>query len=537
MSLRNFRIFLSAIVVASLAGVSHGIAASDDAATGRELVSLIPSDPIGFEPQDPCDQVLCYDLYSQLIGYKVDYDHGSFFENQYVPEAAESWEVAPDSHSVTFHIRKDATFWDGSPLTAEDVYWSFERSLVGKVGGGRFQLSIGAILSMDQVELVDKYTIRFNFPNGMNRFSMKTFAQREGSILSKAYGTAHATSSDPYATQTYVNQPMGSGPYKFVSWTHDQSVVFEAWKDYWGDPKPYFKGITFRIVPDSHTRALAVASGDADIARGLPPRELAALKSNPDVRVVSVPKFQDVVALRMNPTVPPFDDPNIRKAIIKAIPYDAIAQDVLMGYGTRSKNLIGVDSYGYKELPVFETDLEEAKSLVQASKYAGKNIEFTLWMPSEAVEDNDAAVLIQDNLNQIGIHMNIKKIVNATYVDRAIKKDEQNMPIEIRGMGPVFRDALYYAYWMWNSNSPTNYVNYKNPAIDQETTDALAVLPEDTAAYDSLLGKVFDDTLVADSIAAPLYQKNWSHVVRSDIQNLIYLGGNGFETVYLRSSK
>ena len=90
----------------------------------------------------------------------------------------------------------------------------------------------------------------------------------ETSILSKAYGEAHATPDDPYASKTYTVYPMGSGPYKFVSSEHGVSIVLEAWKDYWGAPKPYFEKIIHRIVPDSNSRMLLLASGEA-VWRGI----------------------------------------------------------------------------------------------------------------------------------------------------------------------------------------------------------------------------------------------------------------------------
>ena len=88
------------------------------------------------------------------------------FDNEFEPDLAKSWEVTPDNKSVTFHLNKNAKFWDGTPVTTADVYWSFERLLVGKVGGAVEQLYVGAINSIDQLEVIDEHTIRFNFPDG-----------------------------------------------------------------------------------------------------------------------------------------------------------------------------------------------------------------------------------------------------------------------------------------------------------------------------------------------------------------------------------
>ena len=150
--------------------------------------------------------------------------------------------------------------------------------------------------------------------------------------------------------------------------------------------------------------------------------------------------------------MPPLDDPNIREAIIRTIPYDAIVEDVMQGFGLRVKNLIGKTTYGYAENPLFETDLDEAKRLVQESKYAGSPIKFNMITDARSPEINDSAVLIQANLREIGIEMTIQQMPDSAYVELGRKKDGPQMPVNIRPIGPLFNDAIYSAYWSYSLN-------------------------------------------------------------------------------------
>ena len=104
----------------------------------------------------------------------------------------------------------------------------------------------------------------------------------------------------------------------------------------------------------------------------LTPKEYETLAKDPRSNVYSAPRAQDVAVMRWKTTTPPFDDLKIREAVIKAIPYDRLIVDVCRGFCTRVKNLVGVDTVGYHEEPLFSTDARGGEALVAASKYAGK---------------------------------------------------------------------------------------------------------------------------------------------------------------------
>ena len=509
------------------------VAQTKPGSTGGRLVILEPGDPPGLDPQSTLGNgvPICFDLYSTLITYKIDYEKGFADQERYDPELAESWTVSPDRKSITFKLRVDATFSEGSPVTAEDVAFSIKRAVDGKLGWGRTQLASGGVTSPDQAQVVDPRTVRVNFPNGLNRYSLRNFGTVSATIVSKTYVEKHATPDDPYAGKFMQRNPMGSGAYTLSSWKSGESIVLKARSDYWGSPKPHYNEVYYRIIPDSQTRMLLMKSGEGDIVAGLAPKDWLELKSNPNIQVVSVPRNQDILAFRWNPTAPPFDDIKIRRAIIKAIPYKTILDETVYGFGTPVKSLVGIKTYGFKEHPLFETNIEEAKKLVKESKYADGSARFTLVVSTSFPERIAAAVHIQSALREIGITMDIQQVPYAAYLDRATKRE---YAVNLHAMGPYWNDALYWAYWMFYSDSSTNYINYKNEALDQATVKALTVPMEDAATYDRLLKEVFDGTLIADAVAAPLYQVNWTIAHKKGIGDIICWPWAQMEHTYLR---
>jgi peptide/nickel transport system substrate-binding protein len=501
-------------------------------ASGQRLVVLVPSSPPGLDPQSASGiaGAVSFDTYSTLISFEINEQTGVADQNKYVPELAESWEIAPDRKSVTFKLRPDATFTDGSPVTAEDVRFSFERSIKGKLGWGTTQLAAGNITSVEQLQAVDDRTFRVTYPDGMGRYSFRNFGTVSLTVMSKKYIEANATADDPYAGKHVQRQPMGSGNYVVDSWNPGEALVLKAKADHWSKVTPAYAEIMYRFVPESQTRLLLLKSGQADIAQGLAPKDWQQLRDDPSIQVRSVPRNQDTLVLRWNPTIAPFDDPNIREAIVKAIPYRAIIDQTVYGFGTEVKNLIGVNTYGYRPLPAFETNVEEARRLVKASKYLD-SAQFSLLVNSDIPERVAAAVMIQSALRDIGIGMEIQQLPLAAYQERC---NARQLPVNLHSMGPWFDDALYWAYWMFETSSATNYISYSNPTLDAAVKEALFIPQEDRAQYDPRLKAVIEDTLVKDHIAAPLYQVNWTIAAKKRIGNLIYWPWASFESKDLK---
>lgn len=506
--------------------------AADQVGAGPRIVYLHPEFPFTLDPQNTSAfaGALALQFWDTLVSYEIDFETGIADQTLIIPRLAESWEISDDQKVLTFHLRQDATFWDGAPVTAEDVYWSIERALKGRMGWGATQIETGGIYDVAQMEVVDPHTFRVTYPDGMGRYSLRNFASMSLTVLSKQACEAAKTEADPWCVEWIKRNAMGSGPYMLGDFSPGEFLIAKANTNYWGEPKPYFAEIMFRVVPDPQTRMLLLQSGEADIGF-LSPKEYAALAGDPTVSVFSIPRGQDVAVMRWKPTAPPFDDIKIREAVIKAIPYDRIVADVCLGFCTPVKNFVGVTTPGYDEEPLFTTDIEAAKQLVAESSYAGNVPSFEVPLNQESFHMN-SAVVIQDALRQIGIDMQIKPITGTAFDELAW--DKRALEVSLHSMGPWWNDFMYWAYWMYRTDSATNHIQYSNAMLDESVLQALLIPQDEVDAYMALQQPVLD-LLIDERLAAPLYQVNWSVVHSKRLCNMNTFPWGQIAIQYLRA--
>lgn len=503
----------------------------DEVGSGPRIVYLYPDYPFTLDPQNGSSfaNALGLQFFDTLLTYRIDFEKGVANQTDLVPRLAESWDISPDANTLTFHLRQDAKFWDGTPVTAEDVHYSIERALEGRMGWGTTQIESGGILSVDQLKIVDPYTLQITYPEGMNRYSLRNFAAISYAIISKKACMEGAGPDDPWCVEWIKRNAMGSGPYKIGDYQSGEFMIAVANKDYWRDVKPYFSEIMFRVVPDSQTRMLLLQSGDADIAYLSPP-EYETVANDPNVTIFSLPRQQDVAVMRWKPTTPPFDDPKIREAVTKAIPYDRIVEDICRGLCSRVKNLVGLDTLGYYEEELFTTDLEAAKALVAESKYAGNVPSFEVPL-AESSPHMNAAVVIQDSLRQIGLDMRIRPLTGTAFDEIAWKR--RALDVSIHSMGPWWNDFMYWAYWMYSTDSRTNHIQYSNAELDEAVVDALLIPQEQEEPYLALQKPVLSQ-LIDGRLAAPLYQVHWTVAHSSKICNMALFPWAQIGLEYLR---
>jgi peptide/nickel transport system substrate-binding protein len=504
----------------------------EEVGSGPRLTFLHSEYPFTLDPQNTSAFIgyIANDLFDTLVTYEVNWETGIADQLKIKPALAESWDIASDNKSITFNLRKDAKFWDGTPVTAEDVKFSIERALVGRMGWGATQIESGGIFEVDQMEVVDPYTFKVNYPNGVGRFSLRNMGTVSLTIMQKKACLDNATEADPWCVEWIKKNLMGSGPYMLGESKTDEYLILKANKNYWGEPKPYYSEIVFRIVPDSQSRMLLLQNGEAQIAP-LTQKEYVALKDDPKVSLFTVPVQQDVAVMRWRPDYPPFDDIKIREAVIKAIPYDQLVQDACMGFCTRVKNLIGTYTFGYYEDPLFETDIEAAKKLVAESKYAGNVPPFEIILPDQSMHI-PAAIIIQDSLRSIGIQMNIKQVTGNAF-DKIAWQD-RDLDTGIHSMFPWWNDFMYWMFWMYTTTSATNHIQYSNPDLDEQVKAALLVPIDNVEEYQKYQDPVIN-LLIDERLAAPLYQTHWTIAKSKDICDITFWPYGWIGMTYWRS--
>ena len=244
-------------------------------------------------------------------------------KGQLVPELAEKWVVSPDAASVTFHIRPDAKFQDGSPVQAEDVVYSVERLL--KINQGPANLFAG-VLKPGSVEAIDAKTVKFNLAKTFSPFLATVPAIR---IVNSKLVKANAGNDDG---QTYLGTHVAARPYTLKSWDRGTGMTVERDPNYyrgWGEGP--IDEVRFVITNDEATVRSMAASGELTMSSQYQsPDTYDALAKMARFKIV---KGETSVAfyLKLNSKLPPTDDVHIRRAIALATDYDTIKSTILPG--------------------------------------------------------------------------------------------------------------------------------------------------------------------------------------------------------------
>src|SRR5713226_6487423 len=283
-------------------------------------------------------------------------------------ELAESYDVSPDAMKITFHLRKDAQFQDGKPVTAEDVKWSLDRAVTAPVLG-KAQLLTGSMTSADQFKVIDPLTFEVTLPKP-DKLALPNLATVYPIIINSKIARANATAEDPWAIAWLKEHTAGSGAYTIESFKPGEQVIMkrnEAWNRGSPEKSAFFKRVIVQSVPEPATRANLVERGDAERVIDLQASDVQSLEGKGTLKVVSTPQYNAVTFISMNNQIPPFDNANVRRAIAYALPYDDMFKAALFGRGTPLFGAMWADgkpttgAYPFQQ-PV-KLDLERARNI------------------------------------------------------------------------------------------------------------------------------------------------------------------------------
>lgn len=429
---------------------------------------------------------LSWNVYDHLMTYgkktladgTVMYDYSTL-----APELATSWQLAPDGKSVTFRLRRDATFHDGTPVTAHDVKWSFDRAV--SIGGfPTFQMKAGSLEKPEQFVVVDDHTLRIDFLR-QDRLTMPDLAVPVAIVINAKLARQHVTQDDPWAAEWLKNNPAGGGAFKIQSWKPGQETLYVRFDEWKSGPLPKLKRVIMREVPSAANRRALLERGDADVSFDLPPKDFNELSRGEKLRVIGVPIENSMWYVGMNVTKPPFDNVKVRQAVAYALPYDKIMDAAFYG---RAIKLYGATwarptSAAWPQPFAYSTDMAKAKALLSEAGYAQgfqTTLSFDLGL---ATVSEPTALLVQEALEQIGIKTTINKIPGANWRGALLKKD---MPLIINNFGGWLNYPEYFFFWNYHGqNAVFNTMSYQNPALDK-LIDA-ARFTTDTARYQELV--------------------------------------------------
>jgi peptide/nickel transport system substrate-binding protein len=331
-------------------------------------------------------------LYDQLTRPTVD-------GLSVVPSLASSWDISDGGKTYTFHLRHGVKFHDGSELTASDVKFCVEQAAFQK--NSQWGFILDAFKGMD---VVDKYTVRANLkrPHAPFLSDMALFAT---SIYPKRL-------FDQMGSKLW-RSPVGTGPFKFVSWKLGSEIVLARNPDFWRkNGQPYVDTFHNMVVEDDNARVLQVQSGELDISLFPPLAQVKALQGNPQV-AVHVDPFMESTFLTMNVTKPPFNNKLVRQALNYATDKQAIIDKAKFGFGKPSGQALPLMFGNDPSIKPYPYDPNKAKELLKKAGYA-HGLSFK--MSISASGDKTVETLIQQQWAQVDINMQIMPIEENTFL-------------------------------------------------------------------------------------------------------------------------
>jgi peptide/nickel transport system substrate-binding protein len=510
---------------------------------GGTLVVAIPGDIKRTDPALIDDSNTSYVMQNVMEGL-VSLKPGTTGELE--PALAESWDLSDDGLTYTFKIRPGVKFHDGTDVDAAAVKYNYDRWLAfpkelqdysyyaGAVFGG-----YGADSNIASTDAPDPSTFVITLKNPSSSFlltqTLTPFAISSPTALKdgKADNTVLDVTQIPYA-QGGPNSMIGTGPYKFKSWTLGDNVTIEKNPDYWNaDKAGHVDEIVFKPVAEEAQRLNGLSTGELDIAQTIAPIDIAAIQSNADLQVIDRGKSCNLFHLGLNQNYPLIKNPKIREAIAYAINKQALIDAFYAGQGVPADNWMPPDTQYYKaeNLPTY--DPEKAKALIAESGETDLTLDF--WYPSDVTrpympDPKGIFEAISRDLEAVGFTVKPNTATwNPDYLDA---EASGKYPAWLIGWtcdwaGPD--NFLSAALFHYTDGKPNPEFAYTNDELNQTMQSALAATDDATAKQ---LWEKAQDLIRADIPSIPLVHSTPPAAARADVKGFV---GSGALNEYLNS--
>ena len=382
----------------------------------KTLVVAIAADPGGgLDPEAVLNNTsgfIMATVFDSLVKYKPGtVDVG--------PALAESWDVSADGLTWTFHLRKGVKYHDGTPFNAANYIKTIKRLMVDK----KDPASIYAIYEPLPVEnyvddtystvtsytAIDDNTVQFKLKEPNGPFPTNLAMVWNGVVSPDAWEKSK---------KDFRNHPVGTGPFIFKEWRPADQIVLDANPNYWGG-KPKVDRLIFKVMPDAQAALLALKKGDVHILGDVSVQTIPAIKSDPNLVVVTQPGLV-VSGVAMTNNAKPFDDKRVRQALNYAVDKDAINKTLYQGLAVQLTAPLPSSQWGWDDsLKGYGYDPEKAKKLLADAGYPnGFETELLSYSSPRGYNPAGAelAVAIQGYLAKVGVKANVRKQEMAAFL-------------------------------------------------------------------------------------------------------------------------
>ena len=437
---------------------TDGDTVTDNPVAGGEIIVGITQDLDSLDPHKAHAAgtlEVIFNLFDGLV--KPDKD------GNLVPAVASDVAISEDGMTYTFTLREGVTFHNGAPVTAEDVVYSLKRS------AGLLETVDPEVIVTSALSCISDIT------------ASKDASGKDIIVLSLSSANTellgYLTSAIiPKDYNNQANSPVGTGPFKFISYTPLQSFVMERYVDYYGTA-PYLDKVTFKIYADTNTAFLELQGGGIDIFPYLTSEQAKQLTDNYNIENGTANLVQ---ALFLNQAKKPFDDVRVRQALCYAIDRQQILDMVADGKGTiiGSNMFAGFAKYFNKDVVnMYSHDTAKAKELLADAGYPD-GFEMTITVPSNYQFHVDTAQVIVEQLKEVGITAKIELVEWGSWLENTYRGRQYETTVVGLDANLAPSDVLK----RYRSTASSNFVGYANDEFDRifelavaETDDAKKV--------------------------------------------------------------
>lgn len=442
---RTRRAILGTALVAAFAGPLPAHAAAKTALTLGMTIEPAGLDPTAGAPV-AIGQVTWQNIFEGLTTIDA--------QGKVQPQLAESWTISPDSLTYTFKLREGVTFHDGSPFDSAVAKFTIDRARAADSVNPqkRYFSSVDAVETPDASTLI----VKLKSPTGNLLYWL---------------GWPSSVMVSPKTADANKTTPVGTGPFKFVSWIKGSAVQLERYANYWNrEGAAKLEKVTFRFINDPQAQSASLKSGDVDAFPEFAAPELMDSFKDDANLVTVIGNTEMKVVAGMNNARKPFDDKRVRQALMMAADRKTLIEGAWSGFGTPIGSHYTPNDKGYVDLTSRHPyDPEKAKALLAEAGY-GSGLSFSIKAPQMAYAQRSAQML-QAMFAEVGVTLTIETTeFPAKWVSDVFKGGNYEMTI-VAHAEPMDIDIY--------SRDPY-YFNYKNPAFNEvlkqvdATTDELS---------------------------------------------------------------
>ena len=381
------------------------------------------------------------------------------------PELAESWTWNPDYTRLTFKLRQGVKWHDGKPFTAADVKCTFDLLLGKSKDKLRLNPRKAWYRNLDDVVTEGDTSVTFIMKRAQPAFPM---------LLASGFSPIYPCHVPAAQMRTH---PIGTGPFKFVEFKSNEDIKVAKNPDYWKPGRPYLDAIEWRIIPNRSTQTLAFIAGQFDMSfpYEVTIQTMRDIQSQAPNAICDLDDTMISMNLMVNRDKPPFDNADIRKAMMLAIDRKAFLDIIMEGKGTIGgamqtppAGLWGLPPEILQTLPGYGPDVEanraEARKLMEKHGYGPDKRLAVQVQTRNIAQYRDPAVILIDQLKQIYIDGDLDVVETANWFPKIARKD-YTIAGNLTGSGVDDPDAYFYEHYACGSER--NYTNYCNPELEK----------------------------------------------------------------------